>query len=96
MVIAAAGCFIIGTQVPKEWKLANIPVGFWVGISIFSGVLVFIHASQMKPFTWWKNVVLYRLKMVPTVYMPRYQPGRVYPDPTIQEIRKREDRPYVS
>ena len=82
--------------VPQDWKLGgSVPVGLVVFVCLVGGMGAFVTASEMKPFIWWKNNFLYRLKLVPIQFLPRPQPGTLYPDPTIQEVRKRDDDYYV-
>ena len=89
--------FGIATLFPKEWKLFDkYPTGITVGFLFFCGSLVILNALDMKPLMWWKNVFLYRLKLVPTQYMPHPEtPPSVYPDPTIVEALRKEDQFYV-
>lgn len=88
--------FLIGSKVPHEWKVGNLPAGFLVGMVVVCAAIVFVSASQMKPFAWWRNKALYGLGMAPRVYLPNREEGQVYPDPTIKDIIKREDQPYVT
>src|SRR5437660_11276578 len=95
MVLAAGVAFAMGSYIPKEWKLANLPVGFLVGLLIFSAVLVCINALEMRPIAWWKNQFLYRLKLVPSVFLPHPEEAQAYPDASIIEPKKAEDQFYV-
>jgi hypothetical protein len=95
MVIAAALAFALGSYVPKEWKLANLPVGFIVGLLIFSAVLVVINALEMRPMAWWKNQFLYRLKFAPTQFLPHPEDARSCTDASIHEAPRKEDTYYV-
>jgi hypothetical protein len=94
LAVSVALAFIIGANIPKDWKLGNLPLGFLVGLGIFCGAIVFVSASQMKPFAWWRNVILDRLGISPRVYIPHREPGYEYPDSTIIEPTKREDQAY--
>ena len=89
--------FGIATMFPKEWKLFDkYPTGITVGFLFFCASLVVINALDMKPLMWWKNVFLYRLKILPTQYMPHPEPPpSVYPDPSIIEAQRKEDQFYV-
>lgn len=95
MGVSVAAAFFIGTKIPQDWKVGHLPVGFLVGLAIFCGAIVFISATQMRPMSWWKNALLYKLKLVPMVYLPHPEEGVIYPDPTIEDVVKREDSNYV-
>ena len=88
--------FLIGSKIPHDWKLGNLPVGFIIGLLIVCGAIVFVSASQMKPVAWWRNKLMYALGMAPVLYLPKREEGQVYPDPTIKEVVKREDQAYVN
>ncbi len=85
-------CFLI----PNQWKMGNLPTGFVVGLLIFCAALVFSQAIQMKPVVWWFNMISYRAKLVPVLFMPHSEPATIYPDPTIIEASSKADRPYVT
>ncbi len=87
--------FGISTQIPKEWKWNGLPGPILVFILIICIMLALVKMSEVKPWTWWKNLILYRLKAVPTVYMPKPEVAPIYPDPNIIEVKKREDANYV-
>jgi hypothetical protein len=93
---ALALAFLVGTKIPQGWKLGNLPLGFIVGLLIFCAAIVFVSASQMKPFAWWRNKFLYTFGMAPTVFMPKREEGQEYPDSTIEKPVKREDQSYVA
>ncbi|HEY9867596.1 MAG TPA: hypothetical protein V6D08_00190 [Candidatus Obscuribacterales bacterium] len=95
IVLAVAGGFGVLSVIPKEWKIGNLGVNFIGGLSVFCVAFVFIGMSQMKPFMWWKNLFLYRLKLVPTQYLPHPEESIVYPDPTIVEAARKSDQFYV-
>lgn len=78
-----AVAFYIGSAVPREWKFGNIPAGFVIGMPIFIAAMVFVTASQMKPMIWWKNAILYGLKLMPLMFFPHNEEGSLYPDPSI-------------
>ncbi len=96
LAVALALAFLIGSKIPHDWKLGNIPAGFLIGLVIFCGAIVFVSATQMRPMLWWKNVILYKLGIAPTLFLPHHEEGQLYPDPTIIEPAKREDQPYVT
>lgn len=95
MVIALALAFLVGSKLPGDWKVGNLPAGFLVGLLIFCGALVYIQMSQMKPFAWWRNQVLYKLKLVPDQFLPRTYPGIEYPDSSIHDDDRKVDEYYV-
>ena len=95
MVVAVAIALIVGSKMPGDWKIGNLPAGFLVGLLIFCGALVYIQMSQMKPFAWWRNIVLYRLRLVPVKFLPRTFPGIEYPDSSIQDDDRKVDEYYV-
>jgi hypothetical protein len=88
--------FIVAGNVPSSWKLPNgLPVGFLLGLLIFCAAIVVVKMSEVKPWVWWRNMFTYRLKLVSTVYLPKPEPGQVYPDPTIIDVKKRSEEYYV-
>jgi peptidoglycan/LPS O-acetylase OafA/YrhL len=96
LTVSLAAGFLVGSKCPHEWKVGNLPVGFIIGLLIVCSAIVFVSASQMKPFAWWRNKILYTLGLSPVVYLPKREEGQEYPDSTIKEIIKREDQPYVT
>ena len=40
---------LVGFHMPGNIKVANLPLGFWLGLTIFCLGIVFVHAVQMKP-----------------------------------------------
>lgn len=87
--------FGIATQIPKEWKINGIPGGFAVGITIFCVMLALVKMSEVKPWAWWRNMVLYRLRAVPTIFIPKPEEAPIYPDPNIIEVNKKAEKNYV-
>jgi len=83
--------FIAGTQNYGNAKLANIPVGFWIGLFIFSGSMVLSHMAQIKPFVWWKSMIIYKLKLMPVVYMPHPEPANEYLDASLSDSRHKKN-----
>jgi hypothetical protein len=96
MTLALGAAIGAGSIVPGTWKFAGVPTGFWLGMIIFCGALVFTQALQMKPLTWWRNMIAYRMKLVPVVYLPHSEKGTIYPDPTMIDPGRKEDLPFVS
>lgn len=95
MFVAVITAFIAGSNVPHDWKINNLPAGFILGLLIICGAIVFVKMSEVKPWAWWRNLVMYRLNMLPTTFLPHPEPGHVYPDPTIIDVKKRTDEYYV-
>lgn len=99
LVLALCLSIFAFTQVPKDWKVGfnhEIPVGFLIGLGIFCGASVYIHASELKPSQWWSNFFLYNLNMVPKTYYPHTEEMLVpYPDPDIADIPEREEEGYI-
>ncbi len=88
--------FFVGSKVPGDWKLGNLPLGFILGLTIVCGALVFVSASQMKPGAWWRNTILYGLKIQPRMFLPHPEEGNIYPDPSIIDPVKIQDDAYIS
>lgn len=96
LTVSVALAFFVGTKIPQDWKLGNLPVGFIVGMGIFCGALVYVKASEMRPFAWWRNLFLYRLGFVPKLYFPHIEEQlQIYPDPTVIDPTKREEEGYI-
>ena len=96
LVGTAALCFFVCSKFPSEWKLGNIPVGIWVGLAIFSAVIVFVTAAQMKPLVWWKNRIFFSLGLNSRCYLPHTESGPPeYPDPNVIEPSKQEQGIYI-
>ncbi len=96
LFFSCLGAFGIATQVPKEWKFNGMPGGAVVFIIIICIMLALVKMSEVKPWTWWTNLLLYRLRIVPTVFIPKAEPAPIYPDPTIMEVKKSADDNYVN
>ena len=86
---------LVGTKIPHDMKLGNLPLGFVIGMLIFSTGIVLVHLCQVKPLAWWRNRLVYSLGIAPTVYLPKREEGQEYPDSSIKQAPKREDQPYV-
>lgn len=95
LILAVALAFGLGSYMPKEWKFGNLPAGVLVFVAIVSAAFVFIHASEMKPWLWWKNQLFYRLHLKPTKFLPHPEPSKEYPDSSIIDPIKQKDRYYV-
>ncbi len=92
--------FCVFSLTPKEWKIplpqGSMPTGMALGLLIGCVGLGVGLMLQSKPIAWWRNRIVYGLKIAPCVYLPRPEPGRIYPDPTVVDSDRKEDRPYVS
>lgn len=96
MAAATAIAIFVGTKViPNNWKLGNIPAGLPVGILVWGAAYGYVTATETKPIAWWRNRILYALKIYPNLYLPKREEGVLYPDPSIREAVKREDQSYV-
>ena len=91
LVIGGLLGFLAATKLPGDWKIGNLPVGLFafVGIISLGGALGFM--TELKPIAWWRNNFIYRLGLAPRIYIPRPEPGAIYPDPTIIEKREAEE-----
>jgi hypothetical protein len=96
LVGSVALAFLVGTKIPQGVKLGNLPAGFIVGLLLVCVAIVFVHSTQVKPITWWRNCFLYKLGLVPSVYLPKREEAQEYPDSSIKEPVKREDLSYVA
>lgn len=94
MVASAAGAFAVLSWFPKEWKVQNLPVGFLVGLCVFCVALVFIHASQLKTFIWWRNVIFYALGVLPRVFLPHSEPSVTYLEP--DKVEEKKSRTHIA
>ena len=77
--------FLLASKMPSSWKVGHLPAGLFafVGIVGVAGALSFM--TEVKPMGWWRNAFLYRLKLVPTTFIPKPEKPVIYPDPTIIE-----------
>ena len=92
--ISAVGllsAFFVGTNVPSDWKIHNMPAGFVVGLVVFCLSLVAGRMTELKPMVWWRNSILYRLKLIPSQFIPKPEEPVLYPDPTIIEKGQAEE-----
>lgn len=83
--------FIVASKCPGDWKVGNLPIGLFAFVIIISlgGALGFM--TELKPFAWWKNSILFTLGLQPRIIVPRPEEGQIYPDPTIIEKRVAEE-----
>jgi hypothetical protein len=89
------GGLVVAGNMPKEWKFNNVPAGVFVFVAIVGAALVLGKMSEVKPWMWWKNLLLYRLGLVPKVFIPKPEPAPLYPDPNINESKKKSEQYYV-
>ncbi len=95
LVGSIIGALLIATSLPKEWKFNNVPAGVFVFVGIVGAAIVLGKMSEVKPWMWWKNMVLYRLNIVPKTFVPKPEPAPLYPDPNIIESKKKSEQYYV-
>jgi hypothetical protein len=95
LVISVIGAFIVTANLPKDCKIGNLPGGLFVFVGMVGLAMVLGKMSEFKPWIWWKNVILYRLKLEPMIFLPKPEEAPIYPDPTIIEAKKKVDEYYV-
>ena len=95
MVIAVAISVTLLSKVPTTWKIGNLPANILSAICFFCLCLPLVKFTDIKPMAWWKNIILYKLRMAPTAYIPRPEESAIYPDPTIIEPKKRSEEFYI-
>jgi hypothetical protein len=95
MFFSILGAVGLSMQFPKDWKFNGLPAGALVGIVFICITLALVKMSEVKPWAWWLNLLAYRLKAVPTIFIPKPEPAPIYPDPTIIEVKKASDQNYV-
>ena len=95
MAVAIVFGLIISTKVPGDWKVQHIPGGVLLFIFILCAAIVFVKASEVKSYKWWINLFLYKANLVPRTFVPKPEPGHVYPSPDIIEPGKAEDQYYI-
>lgn len=77
--------FAVGSRIPGDWKIGNIPAGIVLGILVVGLAIVAGGFTELKPLVWWRNMLFYRLGLLPTLFIPKAETGQIYPDPTIIE-----------
>jgi hypothetical protein len=95
MFFAVLFAFFVASQVPKEVKINGMPGSAVAFIVLICADIALVKMSEIKPWSWWINMFAYRMKVVPTVWMPHPEVAPIYPDPTIIEAKKRGDDNYV-
>lgn len=86
---------VLAGRFPGEWKFHNVPIGVWFAIFWFCIALVAVKMSEVKPWSWWKNMLTYRLNLVPKTYIPKIEAAQPYPDGNIIELKKSTEKFYV-
>lgn len=92
------GIIIAGTifsRVPQAWKIGNLPANIMLAVLFICFWLPVVKFTDLKPIGWWKNILLYKLKLSPTEFIPRPEEAAIYPDPTIIEPKKRSEEYYI-
>ena len=95
LVIAVAISVTLLSKVPGTWKIGNLPANILSAIVFFCFCLPMVKFTDIKPITWWKNIILYKCRLAPTEFVPRPQVGAIYPDPTIIEPKKRSEEFFI-
>jgi hypothetical protein len=95
LVTSIIGGLLIASNMPKDWKFNNVPAGVFVFVAVVGAAMVLGKMSEVKPWMWWKNMLFYRLGIIPSVFVPKPEPAPLYPDPTIIETKKKSDGYYV-
>ncbi len=95
MFFAVLLSFAAATQVPKDVKVNGMPGGAVLFIVLICAAIALVKMSEIKPWGWWRNMLVYRMKMVPTVWMPHPEVAPIYPDPTIIEVKKKSEENFV-
>ncbi len=67
----------IGFSVPQV-KVNGLPLGFLVFMLIICGGMVFVHATLIQPWQWWRNRILSLAGLLPTKILPRPQAPNIY------------------
>jgi hypothetical protein len=55
---------------------------------IICGGMVFVHASLIQPWQWWRNRALYLANLLPTKILPQPQAPKVYIEENTKEKNK--------
>lgn len=94
-VIAIISGLLLASNMPKDWKFNNVPAGVFVFVAVVGASIVLGKMSEVKPWAWWKNMLLYRLGLVPNLFVPKPEPAPLYPDPNIIESKRKTEQYYV-
>ena len=87
---------LVGTGLIGLWtwsimppaKINGLPLGFLVFMFIICGGMVFVHASLIQPWQWWRNRALYLANLLPTKILPQPQAPKVYIEENTKEKNK--------
>lgn len=91
IAIGVIVAFALGSRIPGDVKIGNLPAGFILGVIVVCLSIVAGSFSQLKPMIWWRNMLFYRLGILPSLYIPKSEPGQLYPDSTIIERQDAEE-----
>lgn len=83
--------FLLASKMPANWKVGHLPAGLFAFVGTVGVACALSFMTEVKPMPWWKNAFLYKLKLVPTVFIPKPEEPVIYPDPTIQEKKLVEE-----
>ncbi len=95
LVVAVAISVTLLSRVPSTWKVGNLPANILSAIVFFCFCLPLVKFTDLKPMAWWKNIILYKCKLVPTQFIPHPEEAAIYPDPTIVEPKKRSEEYFI-
>ncbi|MBI1269669.1 hypothetical protein GC174_04470 [bacterium] len=77
--------FLLASKLPHDWKVGHLPAGLFAFVGVVGVSCALSFMTEVKPMPWWRNAFLYRLKLVPDVFIPKPEDAPLYPDPTIIE-----------
>lgn len=77
----------IGFSLPPV-KFNGLPLGFIVFMIIVCGGIVFVHASLIQPWQWWRNRILSLAQMLPTEILPKPQAAKTYIEDAAKQSNK--------
>jgi hypothetical protein len=69
-------------------KINGIQLGIWVTIIFFCVAMVFVNASSIRPWQWWRNRILSLSNLLPTEILPQPRPARIYPEEDRQDAKQ--------
>lgn len=95
LVVSICISLWILSNVPPGMKIGNLPANILCAIIFFCLCLPAVKFTDLKPIGWWKNLILYKLRLVPHHFIPKPEVGKIYPDPTIVEPKKKGDDFYI-